>query len=399
MTNQTECTKGTLALPPVALKTLLGGLSVREFLAEYWQKKPLLVRQAVPGFQGLVSRDELFALARDADVESRLVRCQNGQWSVQHGPQQKKSLQVRNAPVPWTVLVQGLNLWRDNADRLLRYFSFIPYARLDDLMVSYAVNGGGVGPHFDDYDVFLLQGIGRRRWQIANQSDRTVLKDAPLKILKDFRPVHDWVLETGDLLYLPPHWAHNGIAIGECMTYSVGFRSPSFDELGREFLYWMAERQSLPGIYADPGLKVQKRPARIDEAMVGKIAQVLANIRWQRSDVAAFLGEYLSEPKPQIFFEPPENPPAPEDFARQVAAHGVRLHRKCLMLWTPAAIYLNGEELDCDALSGTERELLTRFADTRVLPPTACSPALLELLYGMLTDGFLAESDEDSAEQ
>ena len=262
-----------------------------------------------------------------------------------------------------------------------------------------AVNGGGVGPHFDDYDVFLLQGIGRRRWQIANQSDRTIIEGAPLRILKDFRPVHDWVLETGDLLYLPPHWAHNGIAIGECMTYSVGFRSPSFEELGREFLYWMAERQSLPGIYADPGLKVQKRPARIDPMMVAKITQMLANIRWQRSDVAAFLGEYLSEPKPQIFFEPPENPPAQEDFARQVAAHGVRLHRKSLMLWTDAGIYLNGEKLDCSGLNSAERELLTRFADTRILPPTACSPALLELLYGMLVDGFLNEIDKDSAEE
>ena len=133
--------------------------------------------------------------------------------------------------------------------------------------------------------------------------------------------------------------------------------------------------------------------------MVAKITQVLANIRWPRSDVAAFLGEYLSEPKPQIFFEPPENPLAQEDFARHVQAHGVRLHRKCLMLWTEAAIYLNGEKLDCSGLSSAERELLTRFADARVLPPTACSPALLELLYGMLVDGFLAESDEDSAEE
>lgn len=151
--------------------TLLGGLSAEEFLAEYWQKKPLLVRQAVPGFTGVVTRDEIFQLARDPDVESRYVTHNNRDWEVIHGPQ--KASDLRNKKRPWTVLVQGLNLFCPDGDALLHRFDFIPQARLDDLMVSYAVDGGGVGPHFDNYDVFLLQGIGQRRWLISDQEDRT----------------------------------------------------------------------------------------------------------------------------------------------------------------------------------------------------------------------------------
>ncbi|WP_341648763.1 cupin domain-containing protein [Thauera humireducens] len=210
------------------LETLLGGLSAREFLAEYWQKKPLLIRQAVPGFTGVLSKDELFDLACDPDVESRYIRLPadglEGDWTLEHGPQSRGRL--RGKKQPWTVLVQGLNLWVPDGDRLLHRFDFIPQARLDDLMVSYAVDGGGVGPHFDNYDVFLLQGMGKRRWQISDQADRSLIEGAPLRILKNFQPAEDWVLEPGDMLYLPPHWAHNGVAIGECTTYSIGFARP-----------------------------------------------------------------------------------------------------------------------------------------------------------------------------
>ena len=226
--------------------TLLGGLSAEEFLAEYWQKKPLLVRQAVPGFTGVVTRDEIFQLARDPDVESRYVTHNNRDWEVIHGPQ--KASDLRNKKRPWTVLVQGLNLFCPDGDALLHRFDFIPQARLDDLMVSYAVDGGGVGPHFDNYDVFLLQGIGQRRWLISDQEDRTLIEDAPLKILQDFQPVHDWVLNPGDMLYLPPQWAHNGIAIGECTTYSIGFRSPTYQELAQQFLGYLQDTIQIDGI-------------------------------------------------------------------------------------------------------------------------------------------------------
>ena len=167
--------------------TLLGGLSAEEFLAEYWQKKPLLVRQAVPGFTGVVTRDELFQLARDPDVESRYVTHDNHDWEVIRGPQ--KASDLRNKKRPWTVLVQGLNLFCPDGDALLHRFDFIPQARLDDLMVSYAVDNGGVGPHFDNYDVFLLQGAGKRHWQIGQMcdSDSALLEHADLRILAELQ--------------------------------------------------------------------------------------------------------------------------------------------------------------------------------------------------------------------
>ena len=366
------------------ITTLLGGLSPARFLEEYWQKKPLLVRQAIPGFTGLVSRDRLFELACDADVESRLIRCVDGAWSLRRGPQVRSALRGRKHP--WTVLVQGLNLFEAGADALLHQFHFIPQARLDDLMVSYAVDGGGVGPHFDHYDVFLLQGTGKRRWQIANQNDRTLVPDAPLKILQRFEPVHDWVLEPGDMLYLPPHWAHNGIAIGECTTYSVGFRSPTAQELATDFLGWLQERIRIDGLYADPDLALQTNSALIAEPMITRIETMLDQIRWSRADVSAFLGQSLTEPKPHVFFEPPEAPLSRAQFAIALSQEGYRLDARTLLLFTADSFYLNGEAL---VVADNDRNALEQLADQRQLdahrPP---SPALESMLYDWYCDGF-----------
>src|SRR5690242_15231179 len=182
---------------------LLGGQTAAAFLARYWQKEALLVRGALPASTDVVDRDALFALAARDDVESRLVRRARGRYTLDDGPFRVRDLQ-RLPPRDWTLLVQGVNLHVDAGDALLRRFAFVPYARLDDLMVSYAVPGGGVGPHFDSYDVFLLQGVGRRRWQISSQRDLTLVPDAPLKILSRFRAGREWTLSTGDMLYLPP---------------------------------------------------------------------------------------------------------------------------------------------------------------------------------------------------
>ncbi|MDX9836520.1 MAG: cupin domain-containing protein [Azoarcus sp.] len=370
------------------MKTLLGGMSPRQFLEEYWQKKPLLVRQAVPGFTGVVSRDELFDLACDEDVESRYVRylpdTPGSEWVLERGPQTRGRL--RGKRQPWTVLVQGLNLWVPAGDALLHQFDFIPQARLDDLMVSYAVDGGGVGPHFDNYDVFLIQGIGKRRWQIADQEDRSLVEDAPLRILKNFEPAHDWVLEPGDMLYLPPHWAHNGTAIGECTTYSIGFRSPTAQELGAEFLGWMQERICLDGLYADPDLTLQENSAEIGPKMVDQIEAMLSAIRWSRKDVTEFVGEYLTEPKSHIFFDPPDKPLSRKRFDTAVNKHGYALDARTLLLWSDAGFYLNGEPVEFDP---ADRSALADLAHRRTLGPgQVLSVGLLDLLYQWYEDGF-----------
>lgn len=374
---------------------LLGGISPKHFLAEYWQKKPLLVRGAVPGFEGAISPTDLFALARNPDVESRLVRYAKTGWAVRHGPQRAADLRRKNAP--WTVLVQGVNTWDDAADALMRRFDFIPQSRLDDLMVSYAVDGGGVGPHFDDYDVFLLQGRGQRRWQIGRQSDRRLVDGAPLKILSNFEPTHDWVLDPGDMLYLPPEWAHNGTAIGECMTYSIGFRSPSAQELGTEFLTYLQEHLQLDGRYADPDLKVQKNSARICDAMVDRVGEMVERLRWNRASVADFLGRYLTEPKADVFFDPPAEPIGKRAFTARIRRHGLRLDRRSILLYHRGCFYLNGE-IQC--LEHDDRKRLKTLAHRRSLSPSmidGAAKATLGQLYQWYVDGFAHPGDSADA--
>ena len=372
------------------LENLLGGLSAREFLAEYWQKKPLLIRQAVPGFNGLVSKDELFDLACDPDVESRYIRQpadgREGEWTLKHGPQSRGRL--RGKKQPWTVLVQGLNLWVPDGDRLLHHFNFIPQARLDDLMVSYAVDSGGVGPHFDNYDVFLLQGTGKRRWQISDQADRSLVEGAPLRILKNFQPTEDWVLEPGDMLYLPPHWAHNGVAVGECTTYSIGFRSPTAQELGTEFLGWLQERIQLEGLYADSDLALQQNSAEIGSRMIDQIERMLSGIRWSRADVEAFVGSYLTEPKSHIFFDAPEEPISRKPFERALRSRGFVLDARSLLLFSGTQFYLNGEALD---VAPELHAHLASLAHQRSVPATDfkdCPAAWIDMLYDWHVDGF-----------
>lgn len=364
--------------------TLLGGLTAEEFLAEYWQKKPLLIRQAVPGFTGVASKAELFELARDADVESRYVTHNNSHWQVIRGPQ--KAADLKRKSQPWTVLIQGLNLFCPDGDALLHRFDFIPQARLDDLMVSYAVDGGGVGPHFDNYDVFLLQGIGQRRWQISNQDDRSLIEDAPLKILQDFRPVYDWVLDPGDMLYLPPHWAHNGIAIGECTTYSIGFRSPTTQELAQQFLIHLQDTIQLDGIYADPDLKRQTHSAEISDLMIDRVADSLSRITWTREDVRSFLGAYLTEPKAHVYFDSPDEPCEHDDFVDASERQGYSLDACTLLLFSGGQFFINGEAV---AIAEEDKAVIEQLADHRRIEGlSGLSEETIALLYDWYCCGF-----------
>ncbi len=365
---------------------VLGDITPEVFLARYWQKKPLLIRQAIPDMQPLLSRDALFALAARDDVESRLLTCFGQQWKLSHGPH------TTLPPVSkklWTLLVQGVNLHDDQADRLLHQFRFVPDARLDDLMISYATDGGGVGAHFDSYDVFLLQAHGRRRWRISAQKDLTLKEGLPLKILRDFVPEQEFVLEPGDMLYLPPHYAHDGVAIGECMTCSIGFRAPSWQELGEAFMNFMADNVMLEGRYADPGLAPTRRPAQIGDDMFERVTRRLEQLRSTREDIAIFLGEYLSEPKPSVLFDAPPRRPTAAQFAKAVARGGLRLHRKTRMLYRSKFVFINGESVMPGA---GDRKLLQALADARRLEGSAwlaASDDLRESLRQWYADGWL----------
>lgn len=362
---------------------LLGGISPRRFLREYWQKKPLLVRQAIPGFQGVVSRDEALALAGDYEAESRLVWQGANGWQMKHGPFGPKDFRRRG---PWTVLVQGLNLLHDNADALLHRFDFVPWARLDDLMVSYASDGGGVGPHFDSYDVFLIQGMGRRRWQISAQRDLAIIEGAPLRILEHFQVEQEWVLEPGDMLYLPPSCAHNGIAEGECMTYSVGFRAPAAQELATQFLIHLQDRLQVDGRYADPDLALPRHTGEISSEMIDKVGEIIDRIVWNRHAIRDFLGCHLTEPKSHVFFDPPNRPLGLKAFAARVAKHGVRLHRKSQLLFAGKSFYLNGEMIE---VLQADRATIRDLSDRRRLPATVdLSESAMAMIYDWYRDGF-----------
>ena len=337
--------------------TLLGGISPERFMRQYWQKKPLLIRQAVPGMQPLLARAALFALAAQDDVESRLISraAQGGAWRLRHGPFARAAI-PKLSQAGWTLLVQGLDLHLDAAHALLEQFAFVPRARLDDLMVSFATDGGGVGPHFDSYDVFLLQAQGQRRWRIGRQKDLTLQPDVPLKILRDFQPEQEWVLEPGDMLYLPPRYAHDGVAQGECMTYSIGFRAPAQGEWAQDLMQRLADvAAEATGLrYADRDQAATAHPGAMPAALHTFARRALEKVF---SDPLAFersVGESLTEPKANVFFTP--NAPT--------LSGGIALDRRTRMLYDERHVFINGEAYRA---GGKDFALLKDLANLRNL--------------------------------
>jgi 50S ribosomal protein L16 3-hydroxylase len=252
-------------------------------------------------------------------------------------------------------------------------------------MVSYAVPGGSVGPHFDSYDVFLLQGQGHRRWQISTQTDLTILDDEPLKILRRFKAEDEWVLGPGDMLYLPPHVAHYGVAEDDCMTYSIGFRAPTTEELAHGFLMHLQDTLKLEGRYADPDLRLQTHPGEISRAMLAQIEGMIARVKWSKRDIAEFAGRYLSEPKPNVFFTAPDAPLSRAAFYKQANKTGVSLDPKSRLLFAGGRFFINGEALTPAA---DETPALKQLADQHRLAAPLPS-ALRERLYDWYGAGWL----------
>ncbi|OGB54307.1 MAG: cupin [Burkholderiales bacterium RIFOXYD2_FULL_59_8] len=350
----------TQALP------LLGGISPHVFMKRYWQKKPLLVRQAVPGFKPLLDRAQLFELAAFEGAQTRMVIQEPGSkpgWRFKHGPFQRRALPPLKQP-GWTILVQGVDLHHDHVHELMNQFRFVPDARLDDLMISFATDGGGVGPHYDSYDVFLLQAHGNRRWRIGRQKDLSLQPDVPLKILANFEPEVEYVLEPGDLLYLPPRYAHDGIAEGECMTYSVGFRIPNRAELARELLQRLAEdAEDAVGValYRDPNQPAVNQPAEIPARMLEFAQDALQDALQDSRALARGLGEYMTEPKPNVWFEARAES---ADDSKALKAQGIRLDRRTRMMFDAHHVFINGESFSA---AGRDASLMRVLANERAL--------------------------------
>lgn len=279
---------------------LLGGLTAAEFLRDYWQRKPLLVRQAIPDFESPLSADELAGLSLEESVESRIV-LEHGKtpWEMRRGPFQEEDYQ-HLPEQDWTLLVQAVDQFVPEVAQLLEQFRFLPSWRIDDVMISYAAPGGGVGPHFDNYDVFLLQGHGRRRWKVGQMcsSDSPLREHADLRILADFEQSDEWVLEPGDMLYLPPRLAHYGIAEDECMTYSIGFRAPSAAEVLTHFTDFLGQFLSDEERYTDAGLQpVGDDPHQIQRDALERLQGLIQEHMSDERLLLTWFGQFMTEPR------------------------------------------------------------------------------------------------------
>jgi 50S ribosomal protein L16 3-hydroxylase len=369
---------------------LLGGLSPAAFMRRHWQKKPLLVRQALPGVQPPLARAALFDLAGSDDVESRLVTRDGDRWAVRHGPLPRRALPPLRRP-GWTLLVQGLDLHVASAHRLLDRFRFVPAARLDDLMMSWASDGGGVGAHLDAYDVFLIQVQGRRRWRVGRAADRRWVDGLPLKILRHFEPEQEWLLEPGDMLYLPPLWAHDGAAEGECSTCSVGFRAPSAAELARQLLQRLGDEDDdddrPPAVYRDAAQPATPTPGAMPPALADFARRAVQRLLDRPGELDRALGEVLTEPKAEVWF------PAAAGPVGGATAGAVVLDARTRMVYDGQHIYINGESFRA---AGRDARLMRSLADQRQLAAaerTALSAEAAVLVSDWLAQGWLRGVD------
>lgn len=366
--------------------SLLAGLTPAQFMRRHWQKKPLLVRQAIAGYQPFLSRTTLARLASREEVESRLIVQKDQGWTLKKGPFPARSLPPLNQE-GWTLLVQGVDLHEPAGHALLQQFRFVPDARMDDLMISFATPGGGVGPHFDSYDVFLFQASGRRRWKIGKQKDFSLQPGMPLKVLQNFEADEEFVLEAGDMLYLPPRYAHDGMAeasIGpdgkpaDCMTYSIGFRCPVEGELTSDLLHRLAEMgedaaqsgdeesegaRAVPQrMYRDPAQPATETPAAMPVGLADFARQAVLDALKDPMALACALGESMSEPKPGIWFDEVEQPWDGE--AAKAGQTGIALDARTRMMYDSDHLFINGESYRA---KGADAALMQRLANQRYL--------------------------------
>ena len=366
----------------------LGGISPRDFMAKHWQKQWRLMCGALPAFEELIESKALFALACSDDVESRLILREGKAWTLENGPFTKKRLATLPAR-DWTLLVQGLNLHVPAADALLRRFNFLPYARLDDVMISLAAPGGGVGPHFDSYDVFLLQGIGSRQWKISEQKDLELDPDAPLKILKQLKASETFDVIAGDMLYLPPHVAHDGVATqteGFCTTYSIGFRAPTHQEIADGFLDWIGATSELDGRLEDPDLPATTNPARVPKIYQREIFAAIEKLQMDRSAIKQFAGCFATDVKPQIVFDAPDEPMLRAAFGKAAVSKGVAFAAATLCLYDDEFLFINGEAF---VIKGDAMFWRTLADQRYTLVSAKQASETIDALYAWYCDGWL----------
>lgn len=393
------------------------GMAPATFLRDYWQKRPLLIRGAFPDFQSPVSPDDLAGLACEDGALARLInhdRATDG-WTVRTGPFQEEEFPGM-PDHDWTLLVQDVDKWDPDVRALLAHFDFLPRWRMDDVMISFAATGGSVGAHVDQYDVFLLQGYGHRRWQIdASESTKgkrpplDFRPDVELKLLKKFKASHDWVLAPGDMLYLPPNVPHNGVAEDPCLTYSFGMRAPSSAELISDWLDDLVANADESIRFQDPDLKLPEDPNEIDAAAMKRVVTALNALRMNDPDrLGDWFGRFITTYRSAGDILPSQAPRPPEEVEAELARGGeLERHPWARLAWRRATrggtLYCSGHEFalsikDAQSLAAAEHIDASAY---RKLSAKGRS-AVLELLAGgyfQLLDVETLASLQAAAEQ
>lgn len=368
------------------------------FLRDHWQKKPLLIRNPWHSWRNPLSPDQLAGLACEDHVESRLITQSSDDWNAEHGPLPEARFEELGT-VPWTLLVQAVDHHVPDVAALVEPFRFIPNWRIDDVMVSYASDGGGVGPHFDHYDVFLIQGLGQRRWQIGGMcDDQTALRShEDLLLLAHFDVAEEWLLDPGDMLYIPPGIAHNGVAVGaDCMTYSIGFRSPSRKELISNWCDDLLPNMSDDDRYGDPDLSIQTNPGEIAESAIDRLHAMLTEKLTDRGDFAKWFGQYSSTPRyPETDWRPQE--PIDKDQLRRILVDDHPLLRNAASRFSfiresedGCLLFVDGE---CFPVAAAAAPLAKRLcADSHIIvdPAEREADEVIDLLTALYNGGSLS---------
>ena len=368
--------------------THIAGVPVDQFMKEDWHIKPRLFKQAFPQFEPLCDVDTIAEMASDEDIESRLIQHNKTGWSLEHGPFEELPPLTQKA---WTVLVQGIDHHLPEAYDLLQLFRFIPDARLDDVMLSLASDGGGVGPHYDSYDVFLLQMHGKRRWKIGPLQNKELEDNVPLKILKNFQPTEEFLLEPGDMLYLPPNYGHDGVAEGPCSTLSIGFRAPSQAEVLAGILRDLADQvekdaSMTNSLFSDPGRGVQMNSAEIPDDMLDFGVRLISNFTASNQQIQNSMACMLTEPKPHVYFLNNTEDQEIHEIISVLCERGIALCMKTKMLFKESFFYINGEAVN--PTEPTTVKQLQMLANQREMEPSDASDALKNPEFQYFLIGF-----------
>ena len=379
-----------MAVEPISL----GGLTPSQFLTEYWQKKPLLIRQGLPDYASPITPDELAGLACEAGVESRLVLEKDGEkpWELRHGPFEE-TVFAQLPATHWTLLVQAVDRQVPEVADLIDKFSFVPSWRIDDVMISYAPPAGSVGPHTDSYDVFLIQVEGRRRWDISLAVKPALLPEVDLRILAEFEPEQSWILEPGDILYLPPGVAHHGVALTDSLTFSIGFLAPGHTELLSSYLEEALSQRDHEQRYADPDLHPQLHPGELSAAALQKIQHLFDTLPLDQHSISQWFGRYISESRPAALHQPCEPPLTPRDWLRAFQTQGyLRRDARLLFLREGASttLFVEGQDYPLDADLAFAAPLLSGQRDFSHAELSAylLHPPFLALLTTLTNQGF-----------